>query len=265
MQTKLNPSRRLGLTLLELVVVVLILAVLAALVVPRLSGVVTQSNSAANAAVIDEVNRSVQLFETRFGKQPQGWDSLMNTNGTLYSKLHPNVTQTADQTKPSLQIATLTDMQAASLNAAGIFGFHDAVETRTDGGPSDNSTQWHSIASGAKVVTLVKVPVTTGHGSTFIDKAFSIDQYKSNWNNEYVVVGLGGPTSLKGATMSEIPLVQSANPAKYYSRVMCVYMVPGTLSTATSFTAQFVGSFMPDGTSLRSNVDAYNGANVTAN
>lgn len=267
MQTMKNASRRAGLTLLELVVVVLILAVLAALVVPRLSGVVTQSNSAANAAVVDEVNRAVQMFETRNnGKHAFGWDSLMNTDGTLFSRLHPNVTQTADQTLPSLQVVDLTDLQVASLKDAGIIGLHDAVETRTDGTPSDNSSAWHSITSGAKAVTLRKPPVTTGHGSTFIDKAFSIDQFKSGgWDKEYVVVGLGGPTSLKGVTLTEIPLIQSATPSQYYARVMCVFKVPGTGTTATGFTAQYVGCFMPDGSSLRSNVEAYGKANVAAN
>lgn len=269
MSLKLKPSsarrNRAGLTLIELVVVLVILAALAALVVPRLSGISAQSQSAANASVVEEVNRAVQMFEARYGKHPQGWDSLMNTDGSFYSKLHPNITQSTDVTKPSLQIATLSDLQVSSLNSAGIFGFHDAVETRTDGGPSDNSTAWHGITSNAKAVTLVKTPIAQGHGSTFIDKAFSIDQYKSNWNNEFVVVGLGGPTSLKGATMTEIPLVQSADPTKYYSRVLCVYMVPGTSTTATGFKAQYIGSFLPDGTSLRSNVDNYNANNVTAN
>lgn len=267
-QVPVARHRRAGLTLIELVVVLVILAALAALVVPRLSGVAAQSHSATNAAIVEEVNRAVGMFEARYAtdatKRLNGWDSLLNSSDALFTKLHPNVTQTSDVTKPTLQIATLTALQAQSLRDAKITGLHDADESRV-ALPSDNSTVYRNIGDGTEVVTLVKNAIASGHGSTFIDKAFNINQYKSNWNNEFVVVGLGGPTSLKGATLSEIPLVQSADPSKYYARVMCVFMVPGTGTTATLFPAQYVGSFLPDGTSLRSNVDSFNSANVTAN
>ena len=47
---------------------------------------------------------------------------------------------------------------------------------------------------------LVKDRIASGHGSTFIDKAFSINQYRKDGRGkqvltdyEYVVMGLGGP------------------------------------------------------------------------
>lgn len=262
---------RAGLTLLELVVVLVILAALAALVVPRLSGVASQSNSAANAAVVEEVNRAVTLFEARYGndstKRLNGWDSLLNSTSDYFSKLHPNLQKstatTLDVTRPILQITTLDAGQAQSLKDAKITGLHDADEARA-APPSDNSTVFRAVNTGTQVVTLVKSSITSGHGSTFIDKAFNINQYKANWANEYVVVGLGGPTSLKGATLSEVPLVQSANPSQYYARALCVFMIPAAGATST-FPAQYVGSFLPDGTSMRTNIDNYNSSNVTAN
>jgi prepilin-type N-terminal cleavage/methylation domain-containing protein len=258
---------RRGLTLLELVVVLVILAALAALIVPRLSGLSSQSTSATNAATVEEVNRAVQMFEARYGndtsKRLNGWDSLLNSSNTFYSKLHPNLTQTTDVMKPILQITTLDAVQVQSLKDAKITGLHDADESRVCA-PSDNSTVFKSIATSAQVVTLSKSPVASGHGSTFIDNAFSIDQFKANYANEFIVIGLGGPTSLKGSTITEIPLVQSADPSKYYARVLCVFMIPPAGST-TSFPAQYVGCFLPDGTSLRSNVDKFNSNNVTAN
>jgi len=258
---------RRGLTLIELVVVLVILAVLAALIVPRLSGLTTQSTSATNAATVEEVNRAVQMFEARYGtdatKRLNGWDSLLNSTNTYFSKLHPNLTQTTDVTKPILQITTLDAVQAQSLKDAKITGLHDADEARVCP-PSDNSSVFKLIATSAQVVTLSKATITSGHGSTFIDNAFNINQFKANFVNEYVVVGLGGPTSLKGSTMTEIPLVQSAEPTKYYARVLCVFMIPPAGAT-TGFPAQYVGSFLPDGTSLRNNVDKFNAQNVTTN
>lgn len=261
-----EPRLRAGLTLLELVVVLVILAALAALVVPRLSGVVAQSSAATNANIVDDVNRSVGLFEARYGKQPSGWDSLLSSSDAYFTKLHPNLTQTTDVTKPKLQIGTLDAGQAQSLQLAGITGFHDADEARV-APPSDNSSVFRFLSTGKKVVMLVKDSITAGHGSTFIDKAFSINQYRKDGRGkqvladyEYVVVGLGGPTSIKGMTMQEIPLVQSANPVQYYARVLCVYRIP--LAGATDvFPAEYVGSFLPDGSSLRSNVDNFNSSN----
>jgi prepilin-type N-terminal cleavage/methylation domain-containing protein len=261
-------SLRAGLTLLELVVVLVILAALAAMVVPRLSGVVAQSNSATNASLVEDVNRAVGLFEARYNKQPSGWDSLLNSSDAYFSKLHPNLTQATDVTKPKLRIVELDAGQAQSLQAAKITGFHDADEARTSA-PSDNSSVFRFLATGTKVVMLEEDNITSGHGSTFIDNAFSLNQYRRDGRGkqvladyDYVVVGLGGPTSIKGMTMQEIPLVQSANPVQYYARMICVFKVPKAGATGADVTpAEFVGSFLPDGTSLRGNVDSFNSSN----
>ncbi|MBN8625224.1 MAG: hypothetical protein J0M17_07035, partial [Planctomycetes bacterium] len=121
-----------------------------------------------------------------------------------------------------------------------------------------------AMVSGEKVVALEKPSITSGHGSTFIDMAFNVNQYKSNWNNEFVVVGLGGPSPIKGATIQELPLVQSANPTQYYARPLLVFMIPSSTAT-TGFPAQYVGCFLPDGTSQRSNAANFNSGQVTAN
>jgi type II secretory pathway pseudopilin PulG len=268
MRTKwIAGERRAALTLIELVVVMVILAALAAMVIPRFNGVTSQANTSSNASTVGDVNRAVGLYEARFGVQPKAWDSLLNSSGSFFSKLNPAVTTTANNwNQQILQVATLDANQCASLRAAGITGFHDADEARVCP-PSDNSTVFRSISASGSVTaaTLVKTPLVNGHGSTFIDKALGIDDKKTvTWANEFVVFGMGGPTSVKGATMEEIPLIQSAFPAKYYARVMCVYMVPPTGST-TPFTAQYVGCFLPDGTSLRDNIDSYNSSNVTSN
>lgn len=256
---------QLGLTLLELVVVLVILAALAALIVPRLNGVASQANSATNAAVVDEVNRAVILSETRYGTYTSGWDSLLDNTDATITTLNPNIQvgTATDVMKPTIQVTPLDAGQAKSLKDAGIAGFHDADPARVTS-PSDNSTTWRNINSGRNVAMLVKTPIASGHGSTFIDNAFSIDQFKNNWNHEFVVVGLGGPTGLKGSTLTEVPLIQSANPSQYYARVMCVFMVPAAGATNT-FPAQYVGCFLPDGTSMRQNVDKFNSAQVKAN
>lgn len=268
----LRRGKRAALTLIELVVVLVILAALAALVVPRLSGIASQSNSATNAAVVEDVNRAVGLYNARYkDAQPSGWDSLLSTSDAPFTKLHPTILAaftTTDVTKPRFQITALDAGQAASFQAAKISGFHDADESRACM-PSDNSSAFRYLSDGKKVVMLIEDSITSGHGSTFIDNAFSLNQYRTDKRGkqvltdyDYVVCGLGGPTNIKGQTMSEIPLVQSADPSKYYARVLAVYKVPKAGSTGTDvFPAEYVGSFLPDGTSLRQNVDLFNAGN----
>jgi hypothetical protein len=55
--------------------------------------------------------------------------------------------------------------------------------------------------------------------------------------------------------MQDSPVVQSASPAQYYARVLVVYRIP---ADTTLTKAQFVGSFLPDGTGLNDNVNSYN-------
>ncbi|QGJ68404.1 Hypothetical protein PBC10988_0630 [Planctomycetales bacterium 10988] len=246
--TKIN---RVGFTLIELLIVILIIAALAAMIVPRLSGISTQTSSAVNASIVADVNNAVGLYEVRYGKHALGWDSLLNSDDELFTKLHPNLV-------PHLKLLTLDANQSASLQEAGIVGFHDADEARVSA-PSDNSTVFRFLAPGTQVVAFEKVEITEGHGSTLIDNAFNINQYQTAWDHEFVVVGLGGPTGLKGTTIREIPIVESADPQEYYARALCVFMIPPTGST-TPFRAQYIGCFLPDGTSSRQNLDDFNQA-----
>ena len=252
---KHKPNR--GLTLLELVVVLAIMVALAGLIVPHIADLPDKSSSVTNATIVADTDRAVQLFDSRYGRQPSAWDSLLNNSGILYSRLNPSLTSSS----PALiQASTLDAGQVQSLLKAGITGVHDADESLS-GAPSNNSTHWRAIANDGKVVTLVKNPITTTHGDTVIDSAFGINQHSPMWANEFVVFGLGGAAEVKGTTMTEVPLALSANPLTYYARALCVYMIPATGANSI-FPAQFVGTFLPDGSTLRHNVDKYH---VTSN
>lgn len=257
MNRKYKTLCRRGLTLLELVVVLGILVILASLVVPNVGGLIFQSRSAGNAALIGDVNRAVNSYVARFAAQPDRWDSLLNTSGTLFNKLHPQLL-TSNTALPVLQVTPLDTNQANSLINAGITVLHDADESRTVP-PSDNATGDRAIANTANVVTLVKSTVTAPYNSTFLDQAFGLNASKTDkWVNEFVVVGLSSQSAMRGSTMTDIPLVQSATPFNYYARVLCVYMIPP--KGGSSFRARYVGCFLPDGTSLPQSMVDYNTA-----
>lgn len=248
-------DKRRGLTLIELLVVLVVLAALATMVVPKLSGMANQASAATSATIISDTNTAIQSFGAKYQKEPSAWDSLLQSDDAINPKLHADL-------QAMLRVVALDASQATSLTSAGIVGFHDADPARTTAMPSDNSTVYRSIASGKNVAMLVETPIGTGgHGSTTIDKALNLNEKGSGspkfTNYDYLAIGLGGPTSIKGTTMSEIPLVVTPkiNPMNNYCRVICVYKVPA--AGATTFPAQYVGAFLPDGTSQRDSMDKY--------
>jgi len=242
---------RRGLTLLELIVVLAILVALSGMVVPLIQGLGYQTNASTNAAVVGDVNGSVGTFHTRFDKYPNEWDSLLNASDGIYSKLHPNLMNAS----PSiLQTATLSDLQADSLNVMGVYQLRDHVEGSLS--PNTTGTGMRSIAAGSQVVTLNKTSLTSS--GTMSGELFSVRELsETNAANDYVVVGLGTATTMRGSVMTDVPLIHGADPSNHYARVLCVFMVPGTDSGATAFPAKYVGCFLPDGSSLRNNLDRY--------
>jgi prepilin-type N-terminal cleavage/methylation domain-containing protein len=252
-----SPANRRGLTLLELIVVLAILVALSGLVVPLINGLGYQTNASTSAAVVGDVNRSVGTFVTRFDKYPNEWDSLLNASDSLYSNLHPNL---AVASPPILQIMELDagqpgSLQTDSLKSMGIHQLRDHDESG-DLAPNTSGTAPRSIAVGTKVVMLNKTSLTSTaaiSGDLFSARELS----ETNAANDYVVVGLGSATTIRGSVMTDVPMLHGSDPSRYYSRVLCVFMVPGTGSTATAFPAKYVGCFLPDGSSLRSNLERY--------
>jgi prepilin-type N-terminal cleavage/methylation domain-containing protein len=245
------PARR-GLTLLELIVVLAILVALSGLVIPLVQGLGYQTNASTNAAVVGDVNRSVGTFQTRFDKYPNEWDSLLNSSDAPFSKLHPSLTAASPQI---LQTTALTETQARSLKDMGIHQLRIHDESATVA-PNTTGTGVLTITEGATVVTLNKAPLTAG-GTLTGDLFSALELSETNTANDYVVVGLGTATTIRGSVMTDVPMLHGADPSRYYSRVLCVFMVTGTAPGATPFPARYVGCFLPDGSSLRSNLDRY--------
>jgi prepilin-type N-terminal cleavage/methylation domain-containing protein len=256
---------RRGLTLLELIVVLAILVALSGLVIPLIQGLGYQTNASINAAVVGDVNRSVGTYVTRFDKYPNEWDSLLNSSDALFSKLYPSLRAASPQI---LQPAALTGLQAQSLTDMGIHQLHDhdesaAVAPNTTGTgmrppqpPPESTLPPVSLSAGTIVVMLNKTSLNTS--GTLAGDLFSARELsETSAANDYVVVGLGTATTIRGTVMTEVPMLHGSDPSRYYSRVLCVFMVPGTGSTATAFPAKYVGCFLPDGSSLRSNLERY--------
>lgn len=79
-------AARRGLTLIELVVVMAVIAVLAAMVIPRLDFLKNQAENAAAAGTQADLNAMLQVQRTSSGAFPT-LDLLIDTGGAAYSKL----------------------------------------------------------------------------------------------------------------------------------------------------------------------------------
>jgi prepilin-type N-terminal cleavage/methylation domain-containing protein len=255
--TAVVPVRK-GLTLLELIVVVAILVVLSSLAIPLLSSVLVQARLSTNATAINDVSRAVGSYLGRYGKYPDGWDSLLNTGGTLYKQLTETITGTARSsgTAPPALLATmaLTQIQWESLNSAGITTLYSNNESTT-AAPNMNFTNPTTLTAGSTVAKLIHPTSSTAFAAGVIN----VNQLDNVMPGaEYVVFGLGSNSTMRGTTIVDAPINNGVDAGVYYARMMCVFMVPGTAATEST-QAKFVGCFAPDGSSLRDNMERYNG------
>jgi prepilin-type N-terminal cleavage/methylation domain-containing protein len=83
---------RTGFTLIEMIVVLVVLAAVAALVVPRLGFVEEQAGNATAASATAQAASNLEVYKTSVRSYPLGMDSLIDSTGALYGDLwvHPN-------------------------------------------------------------------------------------------------------------------------------------------------------------------------------
>jgi prepilin-type N-terminal cleavage/methylation domain-containing protein len=79
----MNKMRK-GVTLIELLIVVLILAALSAIAIPRISQSATQAKSKACETNIDILNSSIELYHAETGSYPASDDLTVVSESTDY-------------------------------------------------------------------------------------------------------------------------------------------------------------------------------------
>ncbi|MCB1773537.1 MAG: type II secretion system major pseudopilin GspG [Gammaproteobacteria bacterium] len=70
-------ARRRGFTLIELIVVIALIAVLAAVVAPNLLGKASDANRKSAAVQIEKISNAVELFRLETGQYPESLDDLV--------------------------------------------------------------------------------------------------------------------------------------------------------------------------------------------
>jgi type II secretory pathway pseudopilin PulG len=242
------PARQAGLTLLELTVVMTILVALAGLMVPQVRGFFSAAQNSTSVSSLAEVDKWIQSYNTKFMKEPNNMEALINSTGStapnlVYSKLmHPgyfNPIQLTSEQLTSLQMAGITSLYYNNPDTT------DATFASTIGGPLNLDT----IVSGttSNLVAQVIIPTSWPLVATGTIEDYLADVFGTTANNfdgqsstvsgrsgsqkcyDYVAFGIGNQSSLTGTMMSTAPVHfnsdGSSGPAIKYNRFVAIYQV----------------------------------------
>ncbi len=260
-------ERRRGLTLIELVIVLVILATVAGLVIPHVGMIGRSSDMAASAKTQSDLAANIQLFFVLQKRYPQGFDSLLDTTGAIYASDTTDAnTQSrglpyagADGTRLQSQLAkaSLTNATGAEyLKSFTRSGFDYVFDHDTTVVNSNNSatTQRYVSANGStSAPSTVDVAEVTGSYlvGKFVPQGLQTGE-------RLVALGIGPRIAAQSKTLSNAPVYPGCD-GKYYGHYVAVFKIYATGERATlvgvcdsygrtpNYTQQQFTESLPDG------------------
>lgn len=258
---------RRGLTLIELVIVLVILATVAGLVIPQVGMIGRSSDMAASAKTQSDLAANIQLFFVLQKRYPQGFDSLLDTTGAIYASDTTDAnTQTrglpyagADGTRLQSQLAKASLTNAAGAEYLRSFtrsGFDYVFDHDTTVVNSNNSatTQRYVIANGStSAPSTVDVAEVTGSYLTgkLVPQGLQTGE-------RLVALGIGPRIASQSKTLSNAPVYPGCD-GKYYGHYVAVFKIYASGERATlvgvcdsygrtpNYTQQQFNESLPDG------------------
>lgn len=259
-----------GFTLIELLVVVVILAALAALIVPNIGMYGRSTDMAVSAKTQADVASNIQLFFVTQKRYPQGLDSLLDTTGAVYASDTTNAdTQTrglpyggADGTRLQAQLtaATLTNATGAeylrSLGRSGFDWVYDHDPSVINSNLSNTSFRGLTAdANGTGNAAPASVNVAEVTGSYLIGK---LAPQGLKAGERIIAFGFGQKNTAIGKTSTTCPLYPGADKT-YYGRYIAYFKVYASGERASlvgvsdsygrtpDYTGQQFNESLPDG------------------
>ena len=228
-------SRRPGLTLVELMVVLVILVGLATIIIPMLPSMLDRTDAASGATNCGEIAKWVQTYQRQYGKYPDQWDALGDG------------TKLADYLGAANDIvldAGLTSDEATALVNSGIANLQTMFTTLTgtekatfDPYPSPLvEANSFPIATGTKLAMLTN---TGARRLNLVDPRTGLNAGK------YVLLGLGRRCTICGSTVMGPAVHFSSDPNRQpdtaYERFSVVFQVSSTDPKIAIARAKMVG------------------------
>ena len=264
-------ANRRGLTLIELVVVLVIVAVLAGVAIPLVSMLTRSGNMAGSASNQKELANNIELYFTLQKRFPQGLDSLI-TAGTpaIYASDTTDAnTQTiglpyagADGTRlqAQLQVTALTNGAtpgtADYLRSFTRSGFDYVFDHDTAVINASNSGTSQRALSGSSVNVAEVIPWdgtgTAPTGSTPGSLAAKLLPGGVPATSKLVALGIGPRNLAIGKTLMNAPVYPGSD-GKYYGRFIAVFQVYASGERAT-----LVGVIDPYGRTADYTVQQFN-------
>lgn len=267
-QSVCHPPAHLGLTLMELVVVLVILIALAGVLLPMLPSFLTKTHDSVTTTNITEVDKAITGFLSTNLAYPDQFDSLIDTKGAMYTGA---VFNAANPFNPTGTAAlTFTPSGNNTPGSVGTNAFYLAaplgseLQSLTVGGIL-NLVLMNPAPTDATATAYTGLPPTGLQAvGSFTQLLFADNDYiyqklniapklDSNGNPcNYVVFGLGPYCTIVGSRsfgIFDAPVAFGEHsfeqPSHSYARMLCVFRVYQDGSRC-----EFVGSAHPDPTGL---------------
>lgn len=236
---------RLGFTLIELVVVIIIIATIAGFVIPQIGMLGRTSDMAATAKTQSDIAQNIQLFFTLQKRYPQGLDSLLDSTGVVYaSDTTSGDTQTrglpysgADGTRlqSQLTVASLTNATGAeymrSFTRSGFDWVYDH-ETTTGLNANNSAITFRALvenANGGTNTAPTSANVAEVTGTALLAK---LVPQGLKAGERIVALGVGPKNSAVSKTLTNSPTYPGAD-GKYYGRFIAYFKIYATGERAT--------------------------------
>jgi prepilin-type N-terminal cleavage/methylation domain-containing protein len=249
MKVSVFPNRRQGgrrgLTLMELVVVMTVLAALSAILIPMFPNLLRRAHKVTDATQSSEVAKAIQLYQGLYISYPGEWDLMTLATGTTAPTYLP--TDGGNVYGAAAVIGNLTSDEVEALGRVGITkGHHFAA---TPGHPTMNPyaaiVTAPATLSATTPVFIIDPATTSGEVANEIKNIYLRDP-----TARFVLFGVGARSEMVGKVMQNAPTSVPQNkeftPSTLYSRVGAIFQVagvgitPGT--TNTTKRARFVGT-----------------------
>jgi len=261
MRPNQSRSRNRGLTIIELVVVVAVLAILAGFIVPRLGFVRNLASESGNATIIADSASQAVFYNTAVGHYPQGEDTLLTSAGTaLDASLNKNLKSALTTVNLDSYAALSLAAQLTGSSTGGTVTLFNQTDDQGANPNLDDTTQVTFSATGTISSTGLPVPATlagqttvaqvntaTTYGQAIYAAAYGSAALTAGapTDNTYLVaLGYGANSQINGKTGLEAPVLFDKNNGEYTRPILLLKVFPSG-STAAS---------VPPGTSATTSI-----------